>query len=254
MAKQFKKWMLRLTATVLLCTGMLVIIVMNPLLTYAEKTEGSHVTIFHHKPLDPYLKTRLQQADEFLRKSEIYHANMHVDLCLNDGSVYPKIMKALRGPAFAWGFFNKVVMQGNANWKENHVELNGYKWDLAQLLAHEMTHCMQFRHAGFWNSNPAANIPLWKWEGYAEYVSRQTAEQKDLIKNLERLEKADSRSWDIRFDDGTMAPREYYEYWNLVQFCLDIKKMRYDVWMADTTAADLISSEMKDWYKKVHKR
>ena len=112
---------------------------------------------------------------------------MNDGICLNDGSNYPKLMQTIRGKAFAWGFYDKVVLQGTANYNYNYVELNGYKWNLTQLLAHEMTHCLQFDKLGLWKSNPIANIPNWKWEGYAEYVSRQNADQKNVSKNIAHL-------------------------------------------------------------------
>jgi hypothetical protein len=71
-------------------------------------------------------------------------------------------MRTLRGQAFAWGFYNKVVMQGSTNCTSNYVTLNGFKWNLIQLLAHEMTYCLQFDKLGFWKSKPIANIPNWK--------------------------------------------------------------------------------------------
>ncbi|QLH47729.1 MAG: hypothetical protein HWD58_20245 [Bacteroidota bacterium] len=166
----------------MLITGLLLIIVINPILTYANKTTHNNLTVFHNKTLDPTLLTKLDQATELLKASELYNPDLHLDICLNDGSKYPKLIRAIRGQAFAWGFYNKVVLQGNANYNENYVELNGYKWNLTQLLAHEMTHCLQFDKLGFWKSKPIANIPNWKWEGYAEYVSRQNTDQKDLSK------------------------------------------------------------------------
>ena len=36
-------------------------------------------------------------------------------------------------------FIIKVVLQGTANYKDNYLELNGYKWNLTELLAHELT-------------------------------------------------------------------------------------------------------------------
>jgi hypothetical protein len=171
MKRQMKKWTLRLTATALLIGGFLLIIILNPILTYAYKTTHNNYTVFHNKTLDPTLFTKLDQATEFLKASEFYNPKLHLDICLNDGSKYPNRIQTLRGQAFAWGFYDKVVMQGNANFKDNYVELNGYKWNLTQLAAHEMTHCLQFDKLSFWKSNPIANIPNWKWEGYAENVS-----------------------------------------------------------------------------------
>ncbi len=250
MKQQIKKWTLRLVATVLLIAGLLLIIVLNPILTYANKTTHNNYSVFHNKTLDPALLTSLDNATECLKTSEFYNPTLQLDICLNDGSKYPKLMQMLRGQAFAWGFYNKVVLQGNVNCTENYVELNGYKWNLTQLLAHEMTHCLQFNKLGFWKSNPVANIPDWKWEGYAEYVSRQNKDQTDLAKNIERFISTDKNSWEIRFADSTIAPREYYKRWILVQYCLNIKKMSYKKLLADTASEHQVKQEMMDWYSR----
>jgi hypothetical protein len=250
MNRQIKKWTLRLTATVLLIAGLMLIIVLNPILTYASKTTQNNITVFHIGALDPTILARLADANELLKASEYYNPNLHFDICLNDGSKYPEFMRAIRGQAFAWGFYDKVVMQGTANYTDNFVELNGYKWNLTQLVAHEMTHCLQFDKLGFWKSNPIANVPDWKWEGYAEYVSRQNNDQKDLSYNLNRLIAIDKSNWEVTFDDGTIAPREYYVYWTLVQYCIDIKNMSYQELLADTTSDETVRQEMMNWFQQ----
>jgi hypothetical protein len=250
MKRQIKKWALRLTAIVLLITGLLLVIVLNPILTYANNTKHNNYTIFHNRPLDPALLTKLDQAAELLRTSEFYDSNLQLDICLNDGSKYPKLIGTLRGQAFAWGFYDKVVMQGNANFKDNYVELNGYKWNLTQLLAHEMTHCVQFAKLGFWKSKPITNIPNWKWEGYAEYVSRQNNDQKNILKNIARFIATNKKNWEITFADGTIAPGDYYAYWILVQYCIEIKKMNYRQILADSTSEQNLRQEMMSWFSR----
>lgn len=248
MKRQIKKLTLRFAATFLLIAGLLFIIILNPILTYANKTIHNNYTIFHDKALYPTFLTNLDQATELLKASEFYNPKLHYDICLNDGSNYPKLIRIIRGQAFAWGFYDKVVLQGNANVKYNYVELNGYKWNLTQLLAHEMTHCLQFNFLGFWKSNPIANIPNWKWEGYAEYISRQNADQTDIIKNIERFIKTETNKWEIQFADSTIVSREYYDNWLLIQYCIDIKKMSYRQILEDTTSNNLVRQEMMSWY------
>ena len=248
MKQEIKRWKLRLTVTSLFISGLLLVIILNPILMYANKTTHNNFKIFHDKPLDPTLIVKLDQAAELLKASEFYNSKLQLDICLNDGSKYPKLIQILRGQAFGWGFYNKVIMQGNTNFKDNYVELNGYKWNLAQLLAHEMTHCLQFDRLGFWKSKPIANIPNWKWEVYAEYISRQNADQKDLSKNIERFITTGKNNWAIKFADSTIAPREYYDYWTLIQYCVDIKKMTYNQILADTKSEQTVRQEMISWF------
>lgn len=250
MKQRIKKSILRLTAIGLLIVGLLLLITLNPVLTYANKTKHKNFLIYHNKSIEPLLTASIDQAVKLLETTEFYNNTLKLDICLNDGSIYPTIIKAIRGRAFAWGFYNKVVMQGKMNCEANFVELSGYKWNLIQLLAHEVTHCLQFDQLGLVKSKPLADIPNWKWEGYAEYVSRQNEDQKDLLKNIDRLQQTDKIFWGVTFEDNTIAPREYYNYWMLVQYCLDIKKMNYQQLLTDTTSEQKINQEMMKWYEE----
>jgi hypothetical protein len=248
MKRQIKKWTYRLTATVLLLVGLLLIIILNPILTYANKTTHKNFTIYHNKPIDSLLFSSLDSAAMLLTTSDFYNNNLKLDICLNDGSLYPSIIKAIQGQAFAWGFYNKVVIYGKINCKKNFVQLNGYHWNLIQLLAHEMIHCVQYDRLGLIKSNPIANIPNWKWEGYAEYISRQNTNQKSLISNIDHQNQTDINSWELTFEDNTITPRAYYNYWILTQYCLDIKKMSYQTLLTDSTSEQSYKEEMMNWY------
>jgi uncharacterized protein YjaZ len=249
MKQRFKTWFFRLTITVLLIVIVLLTIILNPMLTYANKTVHNNFTVYHNNVLDSHFTTVIDQATALIKTSEFYNPKLRLDLCLNDGSMYPDIIKAIRGRAFAWGFYNKVVLQGHLHCKHNYVELSEYKWNLKQLLAHEITHCMQFDKLGLWKSKPIANIEHWKWEGYAEYVARQDAQQKDLMKNLNLFSTQNKDSWEIILSDSTITSRAYYEYWTMVQFCLDVKNMSYEQLLVDTTSATVINQEMYSWYE-----
>jgi hypothetical protein len=249
MKNQVKKWTARLVATVVVIVSLLLMIVLNPVLTYANKKDCGNFTIYYSSTLHPAFIEYLDEATALIKKSELYDGNIKLDICLNDGSNYPSLIKAIQGPAFAYGFYNKVVLQGTMNCNGNNVELNGYKWNLTQLLAHEMVHCLQYSKLGFWKSNPIANVPHWKWEGYAEYVSRRDLNQQNLVLNIDRLNKADKNSWCVEFEDGTIAPNEYYNAWTLIQYCIDIKQLTFQQLLSDTTNEQTIKQEMMNWYE-----
>lgn len=257
MKKQIRKWILRFIATGLLLVSLLLVIVLNPTLLYANKTIFGNYTVYHNSPLDNNFKTRLTKATELLERSEIYNPKLKIDICLNDGSIYPKIIQSLQSPAFGIGFYNKVVIMGSINWKDNYDELNGYKWNLTQLIVHETIHCLQFNKLGFWKSNPVAKYPSWKWEGYNEYVARQNPDQIDLLKNIDRFnlaEQKDKDAWGISFADSTFVGKYYYKWWMLMQFCLDIKKMTYMQVLKDTTQEETAKQQMMFWYNGQKKK
>lgn len=248
MKMNLKKWKICATVLGLFLAALLLIIILYPGLTYASVTTHNKNNIYHKTKLDPLLTACIDQATDLIRKSELYNGKFTVDICLNDGSRYPDIIRTVQGKAFGWGFYNKVVLQGTMNCSENFVGLNGYKWNLTQLLAHEMKHCLQFDILGFMGSKPFADIPNWKCEGYAEYISRAGAEEQVLKKNLERLGQNKNNSWCIRFADSTIAPVDYYQAWNLVQFCMDVKGMTFTQLLADSANVQVLKRQMVNWY------
>ena len=150
------------------------------------------------------------------------------------------------------GFFDKIVLQGNASYEDNTVELNGYHWNLKQLITHEAVHCYQYNKLGFWGSNPIANYPNWKWEGYPEFVARQSRDKQDLfacIDHLNRSEGAKSGSWDVELSDGTISPVNYYKDWLLVKYCLDVKKASYEKLLNEPANKDTVQKDMMIWYE-----
>lgn len=251
MQHTLKTWTLRLTATGLLLLVLLVGIILNPGAVYASKTTIGSFSIYHNATLDKGFVQDLLQAHALVAQSELYDATLQTDICLNDGSVYPTLIEKTLGSAFARGFYNKVVLMGTVN---NHcLELNNYNWNLTQLLAHELTHCLQYKRFGFWHSNPAAHYPAWKWEGYPEYVARRSPSQSNLKTNIALLlqsEKTDATTWAITFADGSIAPKDYYKDWLLVSYCLDIKKMTYSQLLQDSSSEEQLREEMMQWFHK----
>lgn len=247
-----RKWILRLLATGFFSVGLLIGIVLNPSILYAKKTVIDSYVIHHTAPLDEAFFTAFRNALGSVEQSSIYDEKTTFEVCLNDGSYYPTLIEKVRGRAFGWGFSNKVVLRGTADYQANTVEIGRYKWNLSQLLAHEATHCLQFLKFGLWKSNPIAGYPDWKWEGYAEYIARRSANQNELVKNITRKlqqERVDPDGWDIVFDDETIAPRSYYQSWLLVQYCLEVKEIKYESLLKNESIDQIsIEKEMMEWY------
>lgn len=251
MKKQLKKWLFRLLVTILLISSILLVIILNPFFTYAYKSTHNNFTVYHNNPLDSTIFLHLDNAAKHLTRSDFNNEKLKLDICLNDNAIYPVLVQKFIGRAFAWGFYNKVVIYGNINSKGNYAELNGYKWNLTELLAHEMTHCLQFNKLGLLQSNPFAEIPTWKWEGYAEYIARQNSDQGDLTLNIERLLKNKTNEWGIAFNDSTIAPADYYNYWLLMQYSINIKGMSWRQILVDTSSDETVKQRMMKWYETV---
>lgn len=253
MKRKLLNWSIKLSLLTVLLLGLLVLVVLTPSLLYANKTQLGAYTIYHNKPLDKDLKLRLDNAHEILKTNEFYDPNIKFKICMNDGSYYPSFLQVFLGRAFALGYTSNIVtLCGDVvDIQNNYVQVNDCKWNLTQLLVHEEMHCLVYNKLGFWKSNPVAHYPLWKWEGYPEYVSRQADDQRDLVKNIEKLNdviKEGKDEWGITFADSTLTSKDYFRYRFLVQYCLEIKKQSYENLLEDTTSEQATTTQMMNWF------
>jgi hypothetical protein len=239
--------------TGLFLIGLLVTFMLSPMLLYANKTTLGNYSIYHNKPLDKNFQRLLEQSNIIIKSSELYDRNLKIDVCLKDGSNYPKLIRGILGKDFLSSFYNKIILTcDTVNYKDNYVQLDGHKWNLTQMLAHAQVHCLEFDRYGFWQSNPIAGHPVWKWEGYPEYVSKQNFDQTKLKNNIERLlqiESATNNGW-MKYADNTETLIAFDEYRLLIQYCMEIKKMTFIELMKDTTEEKTIKQQMMNWYNK----
>jgi len=246
-----KKWALRVSVTILFIAGLLLGIVIKPSLAYAHTTVDGNYTICHQQKLDPSFITQLRHADQLLKASELYDSTLKLSVCLNDGNYYPVLMGKIRGAAFGWGFAHEVVLGCPVNAGNNYGILNGYRYNLTELLAHEATHCMEFNHYGLLHSNVFdTKHAWWKWEGYPEYVARKgKADLGNNIGHLVEVEKTDNNGW-INFGDSTGVVIPYYKAWLLVQYCMDVRKLTFDQLLKDPVDEKEVTRAMMTWYQQ----
>ena len=236
--------------SVLLAGGLLPVLVLHPRFLYAHRTATPDYVLYHNQPVDPAWWPRLAQARALVQPSPWFASAVRLNVCLNDGSPYPALVERLWGPAFAWGFSRNVVLNGEAHPKDNYVRLNGYNWNLVQLLAHESVHCYQAHRLGFWRANPVARYPAWKWEGYAEYVARQRSAGSSAgqqLRQLQHAEHATPQAWALSLADSTSVSREYARYRLLTTYCLDVKNMSYPQLLADTASERTVQAQLTTW-------
>lgn len=245
-----KKWALSALASGGFLVLGVAVLLLNPSVLYAHQTTTPQYTIYHNQPLDPALLLRLEQARKLAQTSEVFDATLRLEVCLNDGSRYPSLVQTVWSPAFAWGFYNKVVLNGEVQAKTNRLTFRTYAWNLTSLLAHEMTHCYQFHHLGWWHSNPLARYPAWKWEGYAEYVARHPRGLQGLQQNMARLQQAEQTApdrWAIQLADSSSTSREYFTYFVLTEYCLAVKHLTFQQVLRDTATEQAIHRQLLAW-------
>jgi len=245
--------MFRLMVAGFFIFGLLVSFVLTPRLLYANKTTIRNYSIYYSRQLNKTFLQELEQSNILIRSSELYDPNLKIDVCLKDGSSYPDLIKFVLGKDLISSFYNKIILTGDTvNYDDNYIQLEGHKWNLIQMLAHAQVHCLEFNRYGLWHSNPIANHPDWKWEGYPEYIAKQNTDQQNLQNNIEKLLQTEGRTnngW-IKFVDGKETLISFDEYRLLTQYCIEIKGMNFVELMKDTTDESAIRQQMINWYNK----
>lgn len=225
-----KKIITRLVVLSALIFGILLTIVLNPTLMFSNSTTIENYTIYHNTSLQPEWNNLINSVNENLRTNELFDPSFQIDICLNDGSIYPLILEKTGGSAFARGFKNKVVIMSEIDFGNKSAKLNGYNWNLEELIIHEIIHCLQYNNRGIFNSKPIAAIDNWKWECYAEFAARGKVgenELKNKINQFVQFQGSKNEGWyQINGDQGVVS--DYYKYYLMVSYFSTVKNLNFD--------------------------
>jgi hypothetical protein len=232
-------------------------IILFPQPLFANSMTHNKFKVYSNDEIDSNIKTVLDNAFKLVEKSELHDPNYVYDVFLSYNSTYNEIDDRIlgHGPS-ARATDNNVVMKVRIDATRNLFFPTFYQkceGDLTQLIAHEMTHCLQAHKYGKLKFNPFSLPEMWKLEGYPEYVSRQEQLQDkdyDLSKEIDRYVELESKLTDIWIsitDQGCKAPKYYYKSRLMTEYLIDVKKYSYDRILNDTLSEEKIYSEMLDW-------
>jgi len=226
-----KKLLIRGLGTLIFLSLLLISFLLNPSLSYAHKTVYKNITIYHQSDLRPDLLQLIDQSLAVVKSSSLYDENFRSDLCLNDGSVYPTLVRRLLGEDVFTAFSNKAVFLGKDLDEYNHFTLWDRPLKYTQFLTHGWVHNLQYQHHGLWKANPLGRHPTWRWEGYAEYVTLgQQYTLSDLIKRYQTHE-GDMYTW-LPLDDREGTIKLHVKYLIMAQYAFEVKKMDYSSFLA----------------------
>jgi hypothetical protein len=255
MKKRLFKIIFRSLFLFMFFAGGFVALMLNPQLLYAKKTSYKQATVYYQHLYPASFNYSLDQALLLVKKSELYDSSFRYHIFLNDGTSVSPILKKLLGDAFAWGYYNNVVLSGTMDATNQFIQLNGGQRHLARTLAHEMIHDLQAHRFGLFHSRPLKNVPLWKWEGYPEYIAYRSSakdEKKILLDNIGRLVNLRENSWspvEIDIDEGkSFAGLDYFRWWLMIKYLVDIKHMSYKCILEEDIKYDAVLAGMRSWY------
>ncbi|MEL7533305.1 MAG: hypothetical protein AAFN10_18475 [Bacteroidota bacterium] len=249
MKRLFKRISLGILGLLLLAIGSLVISMLNPQWFYDYTTERGNFRILHDQAFPEGVDSILNQAHLIVQKSPHYLADYPITICMDDGSSFPRwIEKLKKGRAVSYAHI--VVMQQAFDYEKGASDFDGHLWDLTELYAHEITHCYQFKLAGF----ATLWLPMWKIEGYAEYNSRQVVPPFSLRERYalllhSRQNPKQGFHW-AATQNGYGSPESYLEALVYVQYLLEEENWTYPQILESEIEAKSLEAKLKAWYKK----
>jgi hypothetical protein len=258
MKKRILKIVLRSLGLLLMLFIGFIALMLNPQVLYAKKLSRKQVTVHYQQRYPASFDRSVDQALALVKQSELQDSSFRFHVFLNDGLSVAPVLKKILGDAFAWGYYNNVVLSGKLDETNQFIGLNGYNRHLARTLAHEMIHGLQAHKFGLFNSRPLKNVPVWKWEGYPEYIAYKSGiknERKILVDNISRLLSFGNSSWypvEVDIDEGkSFAGLDYFRYWLMIKYLIDIKHMNYASVLEESIKYDIVYADMLHWYHSI---
>ena len=253
--KRIKRALQVLILLVIMMTS-LVLLMLFPQLLYANKYPGKQVLVYSSAAYSGEYDKEIDKAVALIKQCEWYDKHFQCNLFLNSAEPVGFLLRKTIGDAYAWGYYHNVVINSDAEISGEWLVLRNYQRHFARTLAHEMVHCLQANKSGWMQSRPVKNIPEWKWEGYAEYISYKNDDKKNevlLYENIQLLLKyqQQQKTWiAIDIPEGkTYTGISYLKAWVMIMYLLDIKELKYADVLKDEVEEENVFGELMKWYR-----
>jgi hypothetical protein len=253
MKKTIKHLVAGLTLSALVVISGLVTIIFFPHSLFANEMEHNKFRVYSDYTLSQnHVKPVLDQAYELASRCELHDPDYQFDLFLADQNIFNAI-ESLQGEGpIARATAGNIIVKIPVDFKNNQAIGRRSKVNLAELLTHEMVHILQANTYGLLNFSPLQHPPLWKLEGYPEYVSRQNmlkAKDYSLAVEINRYVELEHRSTDgfVEVVKGHHVPAYYYKGRIMIEYLIDIEGMTYDEILNDSRTEDEVFKQVLDW-------
>jgi len=213
--------------------------------------------VYSNHNVDDNIKTILDEALLLVERSELYDSTYEYNIILCNNSFYNKIDDKVFGIGpTARARTRNVIIKVRIDAKNNLAFPTFHKAcerNLTEVIAHEMTHCLQAHKYGILKFNPFKHPEFWKLEGYPEYISKQKkllSNEYSLTTDISRYLTNKSKATDIWIsseEGGCEEPDYYYRGKLMMEYLIDIKHLSYDQILKDTASENTIYQEMIKW-------
>lgn len=231
---------------------LLCLFIIYPNNLFARKNTYKNCTVYGNTLLTGNYKFILDNACALASTSELFDSKFQYDIFQADNSFYKTVSFKVLGPALARSIDNNVILNIHADFDQDLLSGTANKRNLTATIAHEMIHCLQVHKFGLLAFNPFHHPPLWKMEGYPEYVSRYN-ERKAPGYSLEASVKLaqsfveQKKEW-VELQPGYADPLVYFKGWIMIEYLIEVKGLTYEEILKDNVKEEDIWCEMTAKY------
>lgn len=231
----------------------LITVTLSPQMLFASAFDHQAFTVYSAADFDEvHLVARLDQAYALIKHSELHDKDYHFEVLLAHNHFFNDIEDLQGKGPIARATAGYITVKVPIEPKENYAWGNNGKVELTYLLAHEMIHSLQANRYGLLNFSSIKHPPMWKLEGYPEYIARRN-QLKDndyrFKSEVQRYVKLMETSDDmfVEVAKGHFVPFYYYKGRLMVEYLMDIKGMTYDEILKDDASEEAIFSALLEW-------
>jgi hypothetical protein len=208
----------RRTIAVLLSAYLLILLFPEPL--FAHHLSYRNFQIYSEIPIDRSIIPILDEAAALMARSSLDDPAMEHRLFLCDSPLKRRVLMPTTGGAFGATYaavFRRNTILSRTDVAANLVFRDAVRHDrrpLSAVIAHERVHALMGRHFG---DVACLSIPVWKREGYCEYIGGSPSFDVDEGKRLIRRGQAEA-----------VGPFQYFRYRLMVKYLMDIEGLDID--------------------------
>ncbi|HMQ48424.1 MAG TPA: hypothetical protein PKA00_13505 [Saprospiraceae bacterium] len=233
----------------------LVALIFYPQAMFANKFEYKQFEVYYDKDYDmdkAAFQTLLDDAYQIVEQCELHNPDFKYQVFLAHNNLFNKIEGLQGGDVLARATAWNIIVKKEIDLKSNRMYTDRSVIDLTVLMVHEMVHILQADRYGLLNFSPLKHPPMWKLEGYPEYVARSSylnSASYDLRQEIQRFVSADEASKYETFEAvaGHFMPTYYFKGRIMVEYLMNIKGMTYDDILKDPRTEEAVFNEMLEW-------
>lgn len=252
MKKTLKRIAIGTVLTTIISVVTIVTLILNPQFLFAEKLVYGDFDIYSNNDIADSYQTTIDNAVELIRTSEIYEPNQRLDIFISHGTIFNEFDTKILGYALAKCIHNNIILKVEADFDKNILVGWNSKRNLKKTIAHEAMHFYQMKKYGFMKFNPFNHPPMWKLEGYPEYVANQSdlkSTNYRLTDSIIKLKEFESTGeYLIETEPGQFDPLVYFKGRVMMEYLIDIKGMTYSEILNNDLTEDKVIEEMTSWY------